>query len=92
MDIYGQVVENIIKEQENIIGPLAVERAKKVQGLEINWQKHDIKVSGDKKDVLDKLVKQYEALFGRTSIEVCREAASQFIARLPKNDIPSALL
>ena len=41
---------NIIKKQENIIGPIAVEQAQKVQGLTINWTSHMITINGNKKD------------------------------------------
>jgi len=33
MDIWTQMAERIIREQEIIIGPIAIEQAKKVMGL-----------------------------------------------------------
>ena len=33
MDIFAQIARKIIEEQENIIGPVVLEQAKKVQGL-----------------------------------------------------------
>ena len=42
MDVFGQIVEKIIKEQESIIGPVALEQARKVEGLNVDWEKHVI--------------------------------------------------
>jgi len=36
MDIWTQMAERIIREQEIIIGPIAIEQAKKVDGLEVS--------------------------------------------------------
>lgn len=92
MDIYTRLVEKIIKEQETIIGPIAYEQAMKVSGIAIDPQTKQIALSGDGKDILEKLVKQYEGLFGRTSIEVCKEATRDIVATAPKDQIPQILL
>lgn len=90
MDTFEQAVDKIIKAQEAIIGPLALEQAKKVKGISIDDAKR-VAVSGNKKQVLDSLVKQYELLFGRASIEVCRDAAKTLLSQLPKDDLPASL-
>lgn len=91
MDIFAQTVEKIVKAQEDIVGPVAVEQAKKVNGLSIDWARREIKVTGNKKAVLEDLVAQYGHLFGRASIEVCKEAVKGHLADLPKDQIPSSL-
>ncbi len=91
MDTFAKLVEEIIKEQENIIGPLALEQANKVQGLKINWQKHEVVLEGDKTQVLSKLVDQYKTLFGQASVEVCKEAASKFTEGIPQDQLPQTL-
>lgn len=92
MDILARIVEKIIKEQENIIGPVALEQAKKVPGLTIDWPKHEITLEGNKKEILGKLVEQYEHLFGPASIEVCKDAIKGLVAEAPKDQIPQLLL
>jgi len=89
-EIYIQVVGRIIKEQENIIGPVALEQAQRVSGLKVN-SPSDIFISGNAKAVLESLVKQYEKLFGRASIEVCREAIQSFRPKLAVDDLPAVL-
>lgn len=91
MSIYAQMVEKIILEQEGIVGPVALEQAKKVQGLSIDWSKHDVVFLGNEKDTLELLVKQYELLFGKASVEVCKEAVQNIISEVPKDQIPMLL-
>lgn len=92
MDIFAQIVDKIIKEQEAIIGPIALEQAQKVPGIKLDEIKHEISVDGDKKQILENLVKQYEKLFGPASIEVCRDAAKGLISQAPKEQVPQLLL
>lgn len=91
MDIFQQITSKIIKEQESIIGPLAIEQAKKVKGLTVDWSNRKVSFQGDKKAIIDDLVEQYRKLFGQASVEVCREAAKEFISKIPQNEMPSLL-
>jgi hypothetical protein len=88
---FSQMIIKIISEQESIIGPLAVEQAQKVNGLKLDWPHKQISVNGDEKAVIDSLINQYEKIFGRASVEICKEVASSFINQLTKNEIPSIL-
>lgn len=92
MDIYAQLAEKIIKEQETIIGPVALEQAGKVPGLKVSMQDEHVVLEGDKKNILENLVKQYEKLFGMTSVEVCREAVKGIISQAPPDQVPQMLL
>lgn len=89
MDPVAQAASKIIKEQQAIIGPVALDQAKKVAGLTISGE--DIKVTGNKKQTLENLVKQFEKLFGKASIQVCKEAFSMYADKIPQTDIPDIL-
>lgn len=91
MDIFAQVVSKIIKEQESIIGPIALEQARKVQGLSVDMQKNEVKFAGNEKQIVESLIDQYKHLFGQASVEVCRDAARSFITQMPKDQIPAQL-
>ena len=91
MDILSQAAKRIVEEQASIIGPLAVEQAKKVSGLHIDLAKSEVSIDGDKTAVLENLVSQYEKLFGRASVEVCRQAISEFVTQIPADQVPAAL-
>ncbi len=91
MDIFAKIVVKIIEQQEGIIGPIALEQAKKVDGLSVNWNEREVELSGDEKEVVNHLVSQYEHLFGRASVEVCREAVKEMLADLPADKRPEAL-
>jgi hypothetical protein len=91
MDTYAKIAIKIIQEQEGIIGPIALEQANKVAGLSVDWGKHEVAITGDERDVVDHLVAQYEHLFGRASVEVCREAVKDIVISLPQNQRPQSL-
>ena len=92
MDDYAKVVVKIIKAQEAIVGPVAFEQAKKVKGLSFGTTEDEVKIEGDKKATLEQLLRQYEALFGRASIEVCKSAVRGIIANVPKDQLPQLLV
>lgn len=90
MDPYAQGISQIIKEQQAIIGPVAIDQAKKVSGLQVNGV-DDVKVIGNKKQVLENLVNQYAKLFGQASIEVCKEAFAVVSDKIPTTGVPDIL-
>lgn len=91
MDVYAQIATKIIEQQETIIGPVAIEQAKSVSGLIVDWANHKVSVSGNEQTVIDKLVAQYKELFGKISVEVCKEAAAKLINQLPADKQPTSL-
>lgn len=94
MTTLDKIAEKIIEEQELVIGPLAWTEAGKVQGLQVNRTRREaILGNGDRdpKETVNRLVGQYERLFGRASHEVCREAVSGMLSNLQPSEIPSSL-
>lgn len=91
MATLDEIAVRIIKEQELVIGPMAWREAGKVRGLRVNQASAQVSLEGDERQVIDRLVAQYERLFGRASHEVCREAAANLIAGLPPAEIPASL-
>jgi hypothetical protein len=92
MSTLEQIADKIIEEQERVMGPLAWVEASKVPGLEVNAAERAVTIKGgDPMETIDKLVAQYERLFGRASREVCREAVAGMLADLPSAQIPSSL-
>jgi len=90
-DIYSQMITKIIEQQEDIIGPVAVQRAKLVDELKIDWPKHQISISGSPKTAVDDLVKQYQVLFGQIAVETCKEAVASIINQIPESERPKSL-
>jgi len=90
---FDQIATRIIKGQELVIGPLAWSEAGKVTGLVVvDTRTGEVRFdNGDPKEVLDRLVAQYEKIFGRASREVCREAVASLLGELSPQDIPSSL-
>lgn len=91
MSIYEQMAKKIVGEQEAIIGPLAWIEAKKVQGIVVSDNPVGITLDGDPKDAINKLVSQYENIFGYASREVCKQAVSHIVGDMSSEEIPVAL-
>jgi len=91
MTTFAKIPLRIIKEQELIIGPVAWDEAGKVGGLTIDQSHSSVTFSGDEKDIINRLVAQYERLFGKASHEVCKEAVQDLIAEMSPKEIPSSL-
>ena len=90
---FPQIAVRIIREQELVIGPLAWDEARKVQGLQVVDEKSG-QVSlqnGDPKGIIDKLVSQYERIFGKASHAVCHDAVQDLLVGVSKEEIPSSL-
>jgi len=90
-DIFVKIVEKIIKEQEVIIGPIAIEQAHRVKGLTVNWDSHEISFKGDESKIIEDLIEQYRDFFGQVSVEVCRHAVKKLISQLPLGKQPLLL-
>lgn len=89
--IFSKIVESIIKEQEALIGPIALEQAKRVGGLSVNLSHHEVVFKGDKSKIIEDLIEQYRDFFGQVSVEVCRHAAKKLISQLPLDQRPALL-
>lgn len=90
-DVYNNLAASIIEHQESIIGPVAIERAKTVEGLSVDWAKKTVLISGEPKSVVDHLVEQYKALFGQISVEVCKEAVGRLGQKMSPDQMPTSL-
>lgn len=91
METILQIPLRIIKEQELVIGPLAWDEARKVSGLTVDQEHSLVSFSGDGKDIINRLVAQYERLFGKASHAVCRDAVQDLITKMSPEEIPSSL-
>ncbi len=89
--IFDQIAERIIEQQEAIIGPIAVDQAKLVGELKINWPQHEVDIEGSPQIAIDDLVAQYKELFGQIAVETCREAVANLLSQVPADQQPSSL-
>ena len=87
---YSKIASEIIKHQEFVIGPVAWSEAKSVKGIVI--RDHNVEIKGDGKKIVEELVNQYATLFGRASVEVCRDAVKNLLPKVENTMIPSVLL
>ncbi len=91
MDVYSEIAQKIIAEQETIIGPVAVEKAKEVVGLKVDWKNKTVVITGEPKKIIDNLVVVYKELFGQISVEVCKDALRKIPENLSPEQVPASL-
>lgn len=91
MDVYAQIVLSIVKHQEAIIGPIAVEQAEHIPNLSLDWKNQQVSLSGEPNRIIDSLVKSYSNLFGQISVEVSKEAAASLLGQLQPAQLPQTL-
>jgi hypothetical protein len=91
MEIFSQLAQKIIKAQESVIGPIALEQAKKVGGLQLDNTTRTVVINGSEKEVIDDLIRQYEEVFGMASVEVCRDAVRDILPSIPNDQMPALL-
>ena len=88
---YKKAITNIIVEQESIIGPIAIDIAKKVDNIIISTDIESLKIKGDPKQTLEKLVGEYSNIFGKVSIEVCKSVIRDLQNEFTQEEIPEIL-
>lgn len=89
--LYGSVVEKIISEQEQIIGPIALEQAASIPGLKIDWPNHAVAFDGDAPEIVNQLITRYSNFFGPAAVEVCKDATRDIVSRMGAQQVPSLL-
>ena len=90
-DLYSQIAARIIEGQEAIIGPVAVEQARRVSHLTLDWENQAVDIDGDGIRVIEQLVQVYKELFGQISVEVSKESAGSLLHQLSADQIPQVL-
>ena len=88
--VYSALATSILKGQLMVIGPLAVDQAKMVTGITVD-SSNTIRITANGKETLTNLVKQFEKLFGKASIEVCKEAIKESQVSVADRDLPDIL-
>ena len=89
--VYAQIAAKIISGQETIIGPVAIEQARRVSGMHIDWDKHEVDIEGNEVQAIDDLIAIYKELFGQISVEVSKEAAATLLGKLSPSEVPETL-
>lgn len=90
LTLYSTLATNILRSQILVIGPLAIDQAKKVVGITIE-SGNIVTLKGNGKELLSDLVKQFEQLFGAASVEACKDAIKESQLSLSPSDLPEIL-
>lgn len=90
MDEYKKAISQIIKKQKTVMGPVALDLAKNVKGLDVS-NINSIQFKGDANSILNSLVNEYSNLFGQAAIEVCKDAIKETRPPISADSLPSIL-
>lgn len=91
MSAYQDIVLAIVREQENIIGPVALEQANSISGLVVNFDNNQVEISGDPQTAITKLVEGYRQLFGNISVDVCKSVVHRVAPNIAQDELPAVL-
>ena len=92
MDTYQQMVQAIIRKQISVLGAqIAIDRARKVSGLDVDESGAVKSLSGNGVEVLEKLVTVYQDLLGPAGLSFCRDAAGPIIKKNSGLQLPKVL-
>jgi hypothetical protein len=83
----SEIAVRIIRAQESIIGPLAWDQARTVPGLYID-NSDNMALSGDEREIINRLVIQYGKMFGQVSYKVCKKVVQDLLPKLAPDNIP----
>lgn len=92
MNPYEEIAQAIIQKQMLVIGgSIALSRARKVNGLEVDEGGNVKKISDNAVPALEELVIQYSELLGPAGISFAKDAALPVIAKNPGLLLPRSL-
>ncbi|MFH1565910.1 MAG: hypothetical protein ABIB98_01785 [bacterium] len=92
VNTYVKIISSVVRAQGQVMGPLALNEARKVPGLVFPISGFEnIKISGEPNAVITGLVKQYEKIFGEASVEVCKDAIKEIKPPLVPDQVPEIL-
>ena len=90
MDQLVLAAQQIIKAQQSVIGPIALDQLRHVSGLTVDTP-NDVTIPGNPKKILAELVDKYAEFFGQASVEVCKDAVREVTPPIPSSDLPDIL-
>lgn len=89
---YKKVIERIIARQEELVGSLAILKAKSVSGLTVDDQGKVIAIFGDAPIIIHNLLLRYEEVAGKVATMVSKMAITDLRKEYPGLDLPPKLM
>jgi hypothetical protein len=88
---YQEIINTIIESKVRAFGRLAIDKAKIINGLNIDDQGNVISVSDEPKTVIHNLLVTYEEICGRVSTISARTVIMRLKNKYPNLDLPKEL-
>lgn len=88
MSDYSEIIESIIENMKNVIGPVAITQANEIEGLKVN---EEIIIKGYPQKIIKNLVEKYKSLMGPVALTLVRKAAKPILEKNPRLKVPEEL-
>ena len=89
MEKYTQAIEKIVIAQKQVIGPVAIQLAANVDGLEVDVNSEAVTLSGDPKQTMELLINAFASIFGEASIRLSVEEVVKANLGFSSEELPS---
>jgi hypothetical protein len=87
--VYADLITQIVREMQKIMGPVAVTLANKVPGLNVGEKK--VSITGNPEKVIFGLLEQYMKIVGNVAITIAKKQSAFFAAKYPNLKVPKEL-
>lgn len=75
----SQIIEKVIEDESDLIGPVALRKAQEVEGLEVDEDGNVQSIDGDGNEVLDRVLEAYKGVVGEQAIEATKREVREEI-------------
>ncbi len=80
---FKEIIEQVIAEQQHIIGPVAVQHAQKVDGMDVDDDGQVTAIERDGETLLKELLFSYKAVVGEQAVEVVKRKVRNSLDTVP---------
>jgi hypothetical protein len=88
---YEEILESIVEKQEETIGMIAVQRAKRIDSIEV--EDGEIKFIRDAtKEDVEALMDEYKEIQGKGALGIARKAMSEILDEDTEIDLPEEII
>lgn len=88
MQVYSDLIRDIIEEVSSVMGPAAKSIANSIDGIKVNG---GILLKGNPEKLLKQLLVKYKSVLGPVAVTISKKGARKVLEMNPKLDVPAEL-
>lgn len=75
----SKIIEKVIEDESDLIGPVALRKAQQVEGIEVDDDGNVENINGDKNEILESVLDAYKGVVGEQAIEATKREVREEI-------------